>query len=389
MSKHPSLAFNLRVDVAVVGGGVTGVTAAYLLSASGRSVALMERHRCGQGETSRTTAHVSAIPRGGLAGLVDQQGPTRARAVWDAGFAALSGLRALVRDERINCDFTWVPGVLHGAQEESAGEAERRLRREAAAAAALDIDADYREAWPGLAGPAVVFEGQARLQPLRYLSVLADRIAEAGSHVFEETPVEAIDGDGPFELRSGACRVVADHVVLATHDVPADLLGSARALPDQLRRGSAWMASGVSEPGPLGEGLYWEYGPDYETCVRVDRHADRDEICGGLSGLPATSPADGQKRLLRKLRALVPGLRITHRWGAGVVESPDPLPGVAEPAPRMLVATGHGTRGLTYGTLAGMMVADAINRRSQARIDPTGATPGGAGDLSLAPGFSA
>src|SRR5688572_15677947 len=63
MAEHPALAFNVRVNVAIVGGGVAGVTSAYLLKRLGQSVALVDAYQCGSGQTGRHAGHITAVPQ--------------------------------------------------------------------------------------------------------------------------------------------------------------------------------------------------------------------------------------------------------------------------------------------------------------------------------------
>src|SRR6266550_543964 len=79
-----------HVDVAIVGGGITGLTAAYLLTAAGRSVAVLERGRCAQIDTGHTTAHLTMVTDTRLSELVKSFGLEHARAAWDAGLAAIA-----------------------------------------------------------------------------------------------------------------------------------------------------------------------------------------------------------------------------------------------------------------------------------------------------------
>src|SRR5688572_13309549 len=76
---------DLRVDVAIVGGGITGITIAYLLKRAGRTVALLERDRCARADTGHTTAHLTHVTDLRLKQLVDKFGRDHAQAVWDAG----------------------------------------------------------------------------------------------------------------------------------------------------------------------------------------------------------------------------------------------------------------------------------------------------------------
>ena len=351
------------VDVVVVGGGITGVTAAYLLKQAGRRVALVERRRCGWGETGRTAAHITAVTDAPLSTLVTRLGPDHAQAVWDAGFAALARIRANVRDERINCQFAWVPGYLYAGRDTDLAYARAEMRREAVVAGALGIDATYLDSVPGIGRPGVMFENQARMHPLRYIEVLLSRIHGDGSLVFEGSEVTAID-DVPTGVRVGRYRLRADYVVLATHvPVVRDIW-----LPAELTTRTSYAVRGVAAPGTLGPGLYWESTADgaYDY-LRVDRLETQDEvILGGRDGEPGrVLQEDCFRDLEATLSARVPGVTITHRWTGEVVNSRDGLPYIGEVAPRRFAATGFSGNGMTFGTLAGMMAADAaMGRRS-------------------------
>src|SRR5690349_15111552 len=77
------------VDVVIVGGGIAGLTAAYLLTIAGRSVAVLERDRCAQVDTGHTSAHLTMVVDERVTDLVKHFGQDHARAVLDAGLAAI------------------------------------------------------------------------------------------------------------------------------------------------------------------------------------------------------------------------------------------------------------------------------------------------------------
>src|SRR6188768_1881681 len=85
----PALDRDFTVDVVVIGGGITGVTAAYLLKRAGKRVALLERRRLASVDTGHTTAHVTHVTDTRLTQLERALGQEHAIAVWDAGRAAL------------------------------------------------------------------------------------------------------------------------------------------------------------------------------------------------------------------------------------------------------------------------------------------------------------
>src|SRR5437762_10485 len=81
---------SLSVDVAVIGGGITGITTAYLLTKSGANVALLERDRFASADTGHTSAHLTYVTDLRLSELVRYFGRNHAQAVWDAGIAAIT-----------------------------------------------------------------------------------------------------------------------------------------------------------------------------------------------------------------------------------------------------------------------------------------------------------
>ena len=110
LPRFPALRHSLDVDAVVVGGGLTGITAALLLKEAGCRVALVERGRVGGIDTGCTTAHLTPVVDASLTDLASTLGQDHAQAVWDAGWAAINQIDELVERFDIDCDFAWVPG---------------------------------------------------------------------------------------------------------------------------------------------------------------------------------------------------------------------------------------------------------------------------------------
>jgi len=170
LPRFRTLERDLHVDVAVIGGGITGITAAYLLKKAGKDVALLERHRCLRGDTGHTTAHLTCVTDTRLSELVKSFGADHARATWDAGLAAIAQIDGIVRTEGIECGFAWVPGYLH-APRDGKDEA-ATLRDETNQIAELGFDASYLDRVPFMNTPGIEIGGQARFNPTQYLAAL-------------------------------------------------------------------------------------------------------------------------------------------------------------------------------------------------------------------------
>lgn len=362
MPAFPALTTPPLVDVIVVGGGIAGITAAHLLKRAGRRVALIERTKCGAGQTARTTAHLTAVTDTPFTKLVETLGIDDARRLWDASFAAIARVRSEVRDHRINCDFAWVRGCLHAPIDQELSAARLTLSQEAAIANALGINATYADQVPGLGRPGVWFDGQARLHPLRYLSVLLDGIDGDGSYVFEHTEVDAIDTSA-LTVRAGHHTIAASYIVVTTH-VPSLLLSGTSSIEElpPVTLATSYVLAGTTPAGSVSEGVYWEYKTSPYEYLRVDRQPHHDLVLfGGLDHVGGETAAAGDRfaRLERRLAQRVPGVRIEHRWSGQVVEPADGRPYIGEIADGIFVATGFGGNGMSFGTLAGMMAADA------------------------------
>src|SRR6185312_9384799 len=192
LPRFPRPHSDLKVDAVVIGGGITGVTTAYLLKRAGLTVALIERDRFARIDTGNTTAHLTSVIDLRLHEMIKLYGPESARAVWDAGGAAIDQIVSTIRKEEIKCNFQWVPGYLHaplfGSNAKSVGE----LKKEAAAARALGINAALIPGIPGFDVPGVRFPHQALFHPRKYLAALLKAIQGAGSYVFERSACDEV-----------------------------------------------------------------------------------------------------------------------------------------------------------------------------------------------------
>jgi glycine/D-amino acid oxidase-like deaminating enzyme len=119
-------------DVVVVGGGITGLTAAYLLAEAGKRVIVLERGRCAAAtDTGHTSAHLTMVTDVPLSELVKKFGRTHAQAVWDAGLAAIAKIDDIIREHAIDAGFECVDGYLHAPLGDNATDQQEHLQADA------------------------------------------------------------------------------------------------------------------------------------------------------------------------------------------------------------------------------------------------------------------
>jgi glycine/D-amino acid oxidase-like deaminating enzyme/nitrite reductase/ring-hydroxylating ferredoxin subunit len=365
--RFSALDADLTVDVVVVGAGVTGLTAAYLLAKSGKRVVVLERGRCAMTDTGHTSAHLTMVTDARLTELVERFGRDHARAVWDAGIAAIATIDELVRAHEIHARLEWVDGYLHAPLGEETSGAAGPLREEAALASELGFDAEYVDAVPVVERPGIRFANQARIHPRAYLAGLAAAFVALGGRIHEHSEADEFD-DAPRAVKAVGHTVHCEDVVIATHNPLVGLAGiaGATAFQTKLALYTSYVIAGRVPRGTVPDALWWDTSDPYDY-LRVEPHRDADLVIFGGEDHKTGQQDDTAscyRRLEDRLTAILPDVEVTHRWSGQVIETPDGLPYIGRSADHQYTATGYAGNGLTFGTLAGMMIADAILGRA-------------------------
>jgi glycine/D-amino acid oxidase-like deaminating enzyme/nitrite reductase/ring-hydroxylating ferredoxin subunit len=356
--RHPRLAGEVRVDVAIIGGGITGVTTACLLGRAGKRVAIVEARQIGAGETGLTSAHLTSAIDQRYRSVMGKFGSDGARAVFQSQQSAISRIESFVNELRIDCRFERVPGYLYAEDKEGLDQ----IEQEGAACEQLGIPAHLTDTVP-LPFPvlkALRFADQGQLHPLRYLRGLADSLFDAGGLIFEESPVVEVEEGEPCRVVTADGVVVADHVVVAAH-VP---ISNRVFLHTKIAAYRTYvLAVRLDQLGPAG--LFWDTKDPYHY-LRTYRTPDGDHllIAGGEDHKVGQEqdPTGCFDRLEEYLRPRFGKRPVEYQWSGQIIEPVDGLPYIGRNAlsSRIYVATGYAGQGLTSGTLAAMILSDEI-----------------------------
>ncbi len=347
---------SLEVDVAVVGAGIAGITAAFLLKRAGRTVALVDAKRILHGATGYTTAKVTSGHGLVYTSVRKKFGEDGARLYADANQAGLERIVQLVEELAIDCELERRANYVYADSPQQRQAVEQEV--EAARAAGLPVSLVEEVPLPYPIDCAVRLEGQAQFHPRKYLLPLARAVDGDGSRVVELTRVTKVR-DGRVSTDRGELR--ARDVVLATHLPILDRgLFFAKAHPE---RSYAVAARVDASQDP--QGMYISIG----QTTRSVRTA-RDEhglllLIGGEGHKPGADPdTEARYRTLEDWTRLHwDATDFPYRWSTQDYVPVDDVPYVGRltrRADHVYVATGFKKWGMTNGTVAALILTDLI-----------------------------
>jgi glycine/D-amino acid oxidase-like deaminating enzyme/nitrite reductase/ring-hydroxylating ferredoxin subunit len=351
---------DLRADVAVLGGGIVGLTTALLLAESGVSVVLLEANQVARGVSGHTTAKVSSQH-----GLIYDQlrsnfGAEGARTYGQANEAALAWIAERIARDKLDCDFRRQASYAYVTSSDKRSQ----VQDEAEAAREVGLPATFVEdtPLPYDVEAAVRFDDQAELHARKYLLALAERLrASDQCRIFENSHAVEVDTDEHCVVKTPGGRVTADQVVVATHYPFLDRsLAFARVHP---QRSYALACRIVGDPPP---GMHIS-GDSPTRSIRAVPLDDGEELLlVGGEGHKVGTGGDTEERYRRLeefAREHWTVVSVDYRWSSQDNVTIDHLPYVGPLTPRadrVFMATGFAKWGMTNGTAAAMMLSDRL-----------------------------
>lgn len=181
------------MDVAVVGGGITGIATALMLKQSGLKVAVLEANQILHGTTGHTTGKITAQHDIIYSIIKANMNQESAQKYADANNAAILAMDKLIRENNIQCDFSWQSAYIYTQDENEV----QKVQDEANVAASLGFASTYLEniPLPIDVKAALRFDNQAQFHPLKFLLAAANLIPGGGSHIFQNTRATSIQSE--------------------------------------------------------------------------------------------------------------------------------------------------------------------------------------------------
>ncbi|MGI4875120.1 MAG: FAD-dependent oxidoreductase [Janthinobacterium lividum] len=351
-------------DVVVVGGGIAGLTTAYLLGKAGKKVMVLEDGEIASGESGRTTAHLSNALDDRYTTLEKLFGAEGARLAAESHTAAIAEIEAIVAAENIPCDFQRLDGYLFLPPSGNPQE----LHDELAAAHRAGLAGVEWLPDSGTAGFAtgecLRFSGQGQFHILKYLNGLAQAITAQGGRICTHSHATEVSGGSParvtttegFTVETQAVVIATnspfnDRVVMHTKQAPYRTYALAARVPK----------------GAIATALYWDT-PDPYHYIRIQPVEGEEYdllIIGGEDHKVGHDDPTARLACLEDwARTHFPQITaIDYRWSGQVLEPNDSLAYAGrnplDHANTYLI-TGDSGHGMTHGTLGAMLLRDLI-----------------------------
>lgn len=376
---YPRLSEDLQADVVVIGAGITGLTCAYLLKQAGFSVVVLEKDTVGGGTTGRTTGKVTSQHGITYADLQQRQGIETARAYGRMNQAALEQVAAIVKAERLECDWQRDDNYVYTTDATKVAQ----FRQEATVAANLGLPATFETTSPlpfAIQG-AVKFANQGKINAQKYVLGLAHAIQGDGCVIFEQSTVIGIRDGEPCRVRTSGGSVQCKDVVVATN-VPT--------LPLMARGGycileyptESFIVSG--QPQQQLHGMYISPDKGQYSILPITVEGTSQLLIGGEGGHLPGMRLSKTKRF-KKLAVYAHkhfGIdTITHTWSDRDYLAYDNIPLIGKLYPwskHLYVGTAYRKWGLSNGTAAGIVLCDLITGKTNpwaAHVTPARLSP--------------
>ncbi|HVF53551.1 MAG TPA: FAD-dependent oxidoreductase [Actinomycetota bacterium] len=358
-TSYPPLQKGTHVDVAVVGGGIAGLSAAHLLKSAGKSVAVIESKRILHGVTGYTTAKVTAGHGLIYSEIEGKHGAEAARTYAESQTAAMELIRATVEEHAIDCDLDEAVNYVYTTDASQVD----KVRNEVQAERDAGLDASFATDTPlpyEVRG-AVRLDGQSQFHPRKYLLALARMIPGGGSHVFEETVVTDVSDGEPCTVTTSLGTMTAADVIIATHMPVFDRgLYFARVHPTR-----SYAVAGKIARTKAPAGMFISVDEPMRSLRLARYKTGHVLIIGGEHHRPGevqdtTRFYEGLEDFGRRHFGVQDFL---FRWSTQDNYSVDLVPytgRLTRSSDHLYTTTGYGGWGMTNGTLGGMILSDLI-----------------------------
>jgi glycine/D-amino acid oxidase-like deaminating enzyme/nitrite reductase/ring-hydroxylating ferredoxin subunit len=349
-------------DCLVIGGGMTGLTAALLLQNAGRKVCIAEASNIGFGTTGGTSAHINTFADTTYREAESAFGKDGAKLFAEAVNEGLGLIKANIGHYRIDCDFETRTGFLYAETEKEAEQLDDIFE----GSKAVGVQVNYTVKVPTPVGfqAALEFEGQAQFHPIKYIRSLAAQFLAAGGRILEHTLIDSLRGENDLHIgTAGDLELRAKKVIYATHIPPGINSYSLRCAP---YRSYVLAVKLRTENYP--EALVYDMQEPYHYFRTHVIDGQKLLIAGGHDHKTGhDDPEKAFEDLEKYIRKYYEVSSVKYRWSSQYYVPVDGLPYIGqmpEAAEGVFCATGYNGNGMMLGSIAGKILADLVQGKA-------------------------
>jgi glycine/D-amino acid oxidase-like deaminating enzyme/nitrite reductase/ring-hydroxylating ferredoxin subunit len=349
----------ITYDCLIVGGGITGLTAALKLQTSGKNTIIVEAHTIGFGTTGGTSAHINTFADTTYQEAEDAFGEEGAKLFADAINEGFAQIRSNVSQYHIDCDLEDKPGCLYAETSEEAKQLEEIYQAALKVGVAVKYVDQVPTPIPFL--KALQFEGQAQFQPLNYLLGLRDAYLKAGGAISEHTLVEKVSTEkGVHTALARELKFKAKAVIYATHMPPNLNVFNFECAPYR-----SYVMAVKLKSGQYPDALIYDSQEPYHYVRSHTITGEQLLLVGGLDHKTGhEEPAKAFAGLEKYVRKYYAVSSVKYRWSSQYYIPVDGLPYIGQmplAAEGIYCATGYNGNGMMLGSFAGILLSDLVS----------------------------
>lgn len=345
-------------DVAIAGGGITGITTALLLQKAGKKCIVFEAYNLCFGTTGGSTAHLNTLLDNPYTTIIKNFGKENAQLVAQACKDAIELVQSNIQEYNIDCGFENASAYLFAQTDKQVKELKdihdacREVDVKATYADKLPVDIEYKK--------VMVVDGQAKFHPVKYVHALAKAFEDAGGVILQECRVEDVEENDQIQIATTKGNFKASFLIYATHIPPGINLLHLRCAPWR----SYAMAVTLKNKNYPADLIYDMYDPYHY--IRSQKIDNKTYLIVGAED-HKTGHVENTNECFLKLEAYVRKYfdvdEVVNKWSSQYFEPADTLPYIGHlPAHNgnILVATGYGGNGITYSHVAAATLRDLV-----------------------------
>lgn len=354
---------NIKTDICIIGGGITGLSAGYELAKEKMNVIILEKDKIGEKTTGNTTGKITSQHGLFYKYLIESKGIEFAKKYLMANEEAIKNIKEIILKENIECDFKNQDSYVYTKKEEKI----EKIKEEIEALKTIGFDSEFisKNELPFKALAAIKFKNQAQFNIMKYLIGLANYIENNNGKIFEKTKVYDLKKENDKYLVFFEDGIVeCQNVIIATH---YPIFNSPGFYFLKMYQSMSY-AIALETNNDIPEGIYIS-SDNPKISIRtidVNKKNKMIVIVGNDHKTGESNNGDNYKELEKIAKSVYPDCKITYRWSTEDCITLDKIPYIGEFSkfmPNVYVATGYNKWGITTSNIAANIIKDKILKK--------------------------